>query len=201
MKVTKLEFLMSLSNKLSGLPQSEIEERLNFYSEMIDDRIEEGFSEEEAVSQIGSVDEIVSQVIADIPIMKIAKEKIKTKRQLKTWEIVLLALGSPIWLALLISAFAVIFAVYVSLWSVIISLWAVEVSLSACSLGGIMSGIILIFTENSLSGALLIGSGIICAGLSIFIFYGCKAITKGLLLLTKRSVISIKNCFINKGDA
>ena len=74
--MSKQEFLVQLRKGLSGLPQDDIEERLTFYSEMIDDRMEEGFSEEEAVSQIGSVDEIVSQIIADIPIMKIAKEKI-----------------------------------------------------------------------------------------------------------------------------
>ena len=39
--MNKQEFLMRLREGLSGLPQNEIEERLTFYSEMIDDRIEE----------------------------------------------------------------------------------------------------------------------------------------------------------------
>ena len=108
--MTKMQFLMSLHNKLSGLPQNEIEERLNFYSEMIEDRIEEGVSEEEAVAQIGTVDEIAEQIIADIPLTKIAKEKIKPKRHIKAWEFVLLILGSPLWLSVLIAIFAVIFS-------------------------------------------------------------------------------------------
>ena len=33
------EFLNSLRKELSGLPQEDIEERLTFYSEMIEDRI------------------------------------------------------------------------------------------------------------------------------------------------------------------
>lgn len=38
--MTKLQFLMALHEKLSGLPREE--ERLSFYSEMIEDRMEEG---------------------------------------------------------------------------------------------------------------------------------------------------------------
>ena len=133
--MTKMQFLMSLHNKLSGLPQNEIEERLNFYSEMIEDRIEEGVSEEEAVAQIGTVDEIAEQIIADIPLTKIAKEKIKPKRHIKAWEIVLLILGSPLWLSVLIAIFAVIFSFYVCLWAVIISLWASFVAIIGGAIG------------------------------------------------------------------
>ena len=60
--MTKEEFISELRKKLSGLPEKEIEEGLSFYCEIIDDKIEEGFSEEEAVSGVGSVDEIASQI-------------------------------------------------------------------------------------------------------------------------------------------
>ena len=53
--MTKLQFLLALHDKLAGLPQNEVEERLNFYSEMIEDRMEEGLSEEEAVLAAGDV--------------------------------------------------------------------------------------------------------------------------------------------------
>ena len=43
-------FLAQLRKGLAGLPQKDIEERLTFYSEMIDDRMEEGLSEEEVIS-------------------------------------------------------------------------------------------------------------------------------------------------------
>ena len=46
--MTKLSFLFSLREKLSALPTEEAEERLRSYSEMIEDRMEEGLSEEEA---------------------------------------------------------------------------------------------------------------------------------------------------------
>ena len=120
--MSKQEFLDQLRKGLSGLPQEDIEERLTFYSEMIDDQMEEGIMEEDAVSRIGSVDTIISQIKADIPLAKLVREKITPKKHLKAWEIVLLVLGSPIWLSLLIAALAIILAAYMVLWSVVITL-------------------------------------------------------------------------------
>ena len=192
----KQEFLMQLRKGLSGLPQRDIEERLSFYSEMIDDRMEEGLSEDEAVLAVGSVEEIVSQIIGDIPLAKLAKERVKGNRRLKSWEIVLLVLGSPLWLSLGIAAFAVIFSVYVSLWSVIISLWAVFVSFVGCFIGGLMAGIVVACTGNVLPGIAVLAAGLLCAGLSIFAFYGCSAVTRGFSLLTRKTAVWIKNCFV-----
>lgn len=199
--MTKQEFLMELRTGLSGLPQKDIEERLTFYSEMIDDRIEDGLSEEQAVLAVGTAKEIIAQTVAEIPLAKIAKERIKSNRRFKAWEIVLLALGSPIWLSLGIALVAVILSVYVSLWSVIISLWAAFVSLVASSFGGVMAGILFSIKDNLLTGIAVCGASIVCLGFSIFMFYGCKAASKGILILTKKIAILIKNCFIKKEEA
>ena len=196
--MSKQEFLVQLRKGLSGFPQEDIEERVTFYSEMIDDRIEEGITEEEAVSRIGSVDTIISQIKADIPLAKLVREKITPKKHLKTWEIVLLVLGSPIWLSLLIVAFVVILSLYASLWSVVISLWAVFGSLIGCAFGGVVAGIVIACSGNALSGIAMLAAGIVCAGLSIFMFYGCKVATKDCLILTKKIAVWIKNCFITK---
>lgn len=199
--MNKQEFLTQLRKGLSGLPQEDIEERLTFYSEMIDDRIEEGLSEQEAVSAIGTVDAIITQILADTPLTKLVKEKVKPKRTLKAWEIVLLILGSPIWLSLLIAAFVIILAVYVVIWSVVVALWSIEVAFAACSLGGIVSAVILAFQGNGLTGLAMLSAGIICAGLSVFMFYGCKAATKGMVLLTKKMALGIKTLFVGKETA
>lgn len=194
----KQEFFVQLRKGLSGLPQESIEERLMFYSEMIDDRMEEGFTEEEAVVAVGSVDEIVTQVVAETPLVKIAKERIKPKGRLSTSEIVLLALGSPIWLSLGIAVFAIILSLYVSLWAVIISLWAVFASFAACSIGGVLACVVFTVGGNGAPGLAMLAAGIVCAGLSVFMFYGCKAATMGTLILTKKMAIWTKNCFRGK---
>lgn len=184
--MTKLNFLMALRDRLSALPKAEIEERLNFYSEMIEDRVEEGLSEEKAVAAVGSVDEIAAQVIADSPI---ANET--PKKKWKPWEIVLLVLGSPLWLSLLIAAFAVALSLYVSLWAVLIALWAIFAAFAGCAVGFAVAGVAFICESNVISGVAMIGSSILCAGLAILLFLGCKAATKGILRFTKR-------CFTKK---
>lgn len=194
--ISKQEFFERLQNGLNGLPKEDIDERLMFYSEMIDDRAEEGLSEEQAVSAVGDVEEIVRQVIADTPLAKIAKERIKPKRRLKAWEITLLAIGSPIWLSLGIAAAAVVLAIYASVWSVVVSLLAVFVSLAASAAGSIPSCVIFIAGGSAAAGAAMLAAGIVCAGLSILMFYGCMGTTKGILLFTKKIAICIKNCFI-----
>jgi len=199
--MNKQEFVTELKSKLGGLPTQDVEERIDFYLEMIDDRIEDGCTEEEAIEEIGSVDEIAAQVIADIPLTRIAKERIKPKKRISAWEIVLLVLGSPIWLSLAVAAFVVILAIYVSIWSVVAALWAVFASLAVCAFGGAAVGAILICHGNTPTGIALIGAGIICAGLSVFLFFGCCATTKGIALLTKKIALGIKKCFVKKENA
>ena len=186
--MTKLEFLDTLYDKLSGLPEKEIEERLTFYNEMIDNGIEEGLSEEDAVARIGTIEHIT----AEIPENK--SEKVTQKSS--AWVIiVLLILGAPLWISLLAAAFSVVISLYVSLWSVIVSLWAAEVALWGSALGGLLLGITLTCTASAPAGIACIGVTLVCLGLSLFLFYGCKAATKGAVWLTKKIAIGIRNCF------
>lgn len=186
--MSKQEFLKKLRKGLAGLPEADMEERLAFYSEMIDDWMEEGLSEAEAVFQVGSIEKIVAQILED------SQSVPKGKRKMKTWELVLLILGSPIWLSLLLAAFAVLLSIYVVLCSVIISFWGIFVSFIGCAFGCIVAGIIFACLGKIPVGVAVIGVGMVCVGLSIFMFYGCKASTKGLIILTKK-------CFARKEAA
>ena len=194
----KQEFLDKLRASLCGLPQQELDDRLAFYGEVIDDRTEEGLTEEEAVSQIGAVEEVAAQIIADIPLSKLAKERFTPKRRMRTWEILFLALGSPIWFSLAIAAFAVIISLYAVLWSLVVSAWSVFASLTVSAFGGLAAGSLFAFTGNSYSGLATVAASIFCAGLSIFAFFGCKAATKGIIKLTKKLALGIKKLFVRK---
>lgn len=197
----KEDFLAQLRGGLAGLPQKDIDERVAFYSEMIDDRMEDGLSQTDAVSGVGEVAQIVSQIIAETPLVKIAKERTKAKRKMKAWEIVLLILGSPVWLSLLIAAFAIALSLYAVLWSGVISLWAVFASVIACAVAGIFGGILFLCKGNVLPGIAMIGAAIACAGVGIFLFYGCKLASVGMVLLTKKIILWIKRCFMKREDA
>ena len=194
----KRDFLDRLRKGLSGLPRDDIEERIAFYGEMIDDRMEEGLSEAEAVSAVGTVDEIVAQIVEDTPFVKIAKERLKPKRRLSGGEILLLALGSPIWLSLLIAAFAVVLSIYVSLWAVVIALHATGIAVAATAVAGFVCATVLILFGNLPLGLFMLGASLICAGLSILMFFAFNQATRGIIALGKLIFIGIKRCFIRK---
>ena len=196
--MTKIEFILELKNKLSGLPQAEVDDRLLFYSEMIDDRIEEGLSEEDAVRDMGNIDDIATQILSDTPLLKIVKDKVKPKRKMRAWEIVLLAVGSPLWITLLAVAFAVLVSVYAVIWSLVVSAWAVFAAFAGCFIGGIAGGIVFICVGKLYVGLACIGAGLVLAGLAIFAFFGCVAATKGCAKLTKIIVLGIKKAFVGK---
>lgn len=121
----KKDFVLALEKRLKRLPREELNERINFYCEMIDDKIEEGLSEAAAVQSVGSVDTIAGEICEQIRTE--AYEKKKEKRPLRAWEIVMLVIGSPIWGSILIALASVIFSVLVTVWTVNITLWAVEI--------------------------------------------------------------------------
>ena len=210
--MTKQEFLAQLAAGLSGLTEADAQERLNFYGEMIDDRIEEGLSEQDAVARIGNVDEIVTSILAEIPkkeqkgvIAKMEKPthtqeapQKKEKKRMVTWQILLLCLGFPLWLPLLVAAFSVVISLLAALWSLVISAWAVFASLAGTGLGCILGGLIYCF-RLPVGGIALLGIGLVCAGLAIPAFYGCIAATKGSVWLTKTVCVAIFRFFFERG--
>lgn len=195
--MNKKQFLIELASALDGLPEEDVEKSLEYYSEMIDDRVEEGLSEEEAVANLGSIDEIRNRIIKDTPLTKIVKKRVKPKRALTGLEITLIIVGFPIWFPLLIAAASVILALYVSLWSVIISLYAVEVSLMASAFGGIIASMALLIFRHTAAGLFLLGCSLACAGIGLLWVFVCKWSTTGLIWLTR---VFIKSLFMRKGD-
>lgn len=51
--MNKEQFLAAVRERLSALPRDDVEQSLDYYGEMIDDRVEDGMSEEQAVEAWG----------------------------------------------------------------------------------------------------------------------------------------------------
>ena len=184
----KREFLAVLQRSLYNLPENELKEQLSFYSEMIDDRMEEGLSEEEAVSKIGSVSDILSQ-IGNEKSTSLATTDRAEKKKLNAATIAIIALGSPIWLALLISLAAVIVSVGVSLAAVVFSaavtlcagLWTVWIVICAVEVTFVAAVAcfpfltVIYITRGLLPGAgVVFGACLFLAGAAYYLWYGCK---------------------------
>ena len=177
--MTKAEFLSELRRSLSGMPERDVARSLDYYAEMIDDRIEDGIPEEEAVAGLGDINECVAQIMSETPISRMVKEiKSKPKRKLHTWEIVLIAVGSPVWapllLAFVIVLLSLIFVAAVLVLSAFITLYAFVISFAAAFFAGIVSFFTHILAGAAVRALFMLGVGIASAGLAI-ISYICAA--------------------------
>ncbi len=197
----KKEFLWRLMDGLSGLPMEDIDRSLDYYSEMIDDRMEDGLSEEEAVAALGPVGEICSQILAETPLSRLVKEAVRPKRKLRVWEIILLVLGSPMWVPLMAAALIVVVSVYLSIWAVLLSLYAADLAGAVAGLAGVVTMFRMLSIGQIAEGILFLGGGLVCIGLAILLFFGFNQLTKGLVWVTKRGLLALKGCFVRKEAA
>ena len=166
----------------------------------LDDRIEDGLSEEEAVAEVGTPEEIAQQILSEIPLSMLVKEKMRPKRALRGWEIILLILGFPLWFPLLIAAFAVVLSLYIALWSIMISIYAVDLALGLSAIAGMVMAFVYLFQGNVPSAIFMFGAALICGGLAVLLFIGCVALTKGVFKLTKKMLLGVKSWFVRKED-
>ncbi len=196
--MNKNEFLTALRERLQGLPEEDINKSIDFYCEMIDDRVEDGMNEEGAVEALGSIEEILSQILSEVSLPKLVKEKVKPKRALKAWEIVLLILGAPLWIPLVATVIITVLAVYLSVWTVIISLYAVDLSIAVSGLVCIGVALALLFNGQIIPCGVVFGAGLVCVGLSILLFFTFNLVTKGILWVSKKVLLGIKGLFIGK---
>lgn len=173
--MSKQEFLDALRTKLEGL--EDIEASLEFYGEAIDDRMESGLTEQEAVAEIGSVEEVAAQILSEMPLPKLIKARATPKGKPSGWQIALIVLGSPVWLPLLLAAVCLL-AVYIVVWSVVIVFYALDFTLAAGVIG-CLAGTVQPLMQGNFSGAgMAFGIGMISAGLSVLLFLGMGRVSK-----------------------
>ena len=84
--MNKEQFKQEIRTRLSDYSDEDINKALEFYDEAIDDRMEDGMSEDEAVAAIGTPEEVARQIQMDTPITTLVKNKVKGKGELKTWQ-------------------------------------------------------------------------------------------------------------------
>lgn len=175
--MNKAEFLKELDRQLSGLPKEERQRSVEFYSEMIDDRIEDGDDEATAVSRAGSPRQIAEELMGE------SARQGAGKRRVNVWTVVFAVLASPIWLPILAAAAAVVISVYISVWAIVVSIAAAGIGIAAGALGGIAAALIMLFTQPPADAAFIFGCALILAGASVFVLlaaiYSVRVTIKG----------------------
>ncbi|MBO4266152.1 MAG: DUF1700 domain-containing protein [Lachnospiraceae bacterium] len=197
------EYLSELRDKLSKNNIQGIDAMIEFYDEAIEDRIEDGMSEEDAVAAMEDTDSIVKAAKLDKPIASLMADKVKEKHKEASssgrgtlfW--VLAIAGFPIWFPLLIAFFAIIFSLYISMWSVVISIYAVELSFGVASIASLFGCATFFMGQIPFATALaFLGSACFFAGLTIILWKPIVALTKWMIKLIKAVFRAIKSMFV-----
>ena len=165
----KLEFINELGAQLQALPPEEIRPLLDYYMEIVADRMEDGMTEEEAVTSLGPIPELAEKILAEQPqpeqtsVPAPTLESVSPKKHRWSGSAIALAIVlSPLWLA----ALCVLIGVEITVW---VTLGALVVSAGSMILVGISGSILsLIPMFNPVSGFARIfvcGCCLLCAGI------------------------------------
>lgn len=196
----KNEFLTELKYRLAGLEQTEVAERLAFYDEIIADYVEDGVPEEEAVAKLGTIDEIVAQIMSEIPLTKLVAKKMKPQKTVHGGRIALIILTFPIWFPLVITVLSLIFSLYVVLWAIVISLFAVDLALFCAAVMLFLSIVPLAMAQNMALIGLVAGGGFLCLGLFMLFLSVSFLAAKAALKLGGSFLLWLKSFFIGKEE-
>lgn len=120
--MTKQEFISIIRSRCSSLDTYELEEAISYYEEIINERLEAGEKEEDIIASFGNIDQIVSDLYANIPLKKIIQKKYREK-QFKPWMIILLILGIPLFIIIL--PIFIVFTIFFSLFITFLAIFCI----------------------------------------------------------------------------
>ena len=173
------EFNKRLRKNLKRVGKTEREEVVNYYNEMIDDRIESGKTEEEAIAELGLPEDLAKKTLNEnVPDVKPNGEASESKnRGMTALVIALVIVCSPVLLSLVICAAAIALGLVVAALSVVLS---VIVACAGLAVGGIVVavyGVCAIFGDFGY-GLMNIGGGLFASALGALAIIGLYALFK-----------------------
>lgn len=173
----KTEFLSQLRQKLSIMPRRDVEKTLEYYSEMIDDYMESGYSQEAAVAKMGSVNDVAAQILANAQNSVYEAPYVQKQKKSKSM-IVLLILGFPLWFPLLIVAFSVLLVIAIVIGTLAMVVpWSLVISFGASALGLLLATAIVLTGEGIAAAVLVLGTAFVLAALCIFALWAALRLT------------------------
>ncbi len=192
--MNKQEYLAQLRAALACLPEGEIEESVAFYTEMIDDRVADGLTEEEATAQLDDPKTAARAIIADLPVVPRTVVRTKQRNRALYWTLVIL--GSPLWLTLLLAAGMLVLAGLLTIWCLILGLWLLAAGLLAGGPLGIGVCLWALAVGQPAYGVFELGSGLLCFGLGLFCLHGAVAASKTLMQVSRQWIAKAKAPFV-----
>ena len=197
--MSKADFLRLLERALMQLSEEERQKNLEYYSELLDDIMEEGMTEAEATAKLGSPNQIAQSILQEMPLGKLVSTRMKPKSGWTPLAIVLAVVGSPVWVPLLLATVAIVLAVFVSIWALGFAAVAVVIALAVAVVAAPIFAVRAAVMTLPL-GLMLLGAGLVLLGLCVLGGLMAVELCKLLWQLTVWLAHKIKGLFIRKEE-
>ncbi|HIY92892.1 DUF1700 domain-containing protein [Companilactobacillus sp. HBUAS56275] len=150
--MNKEEFLVELKIQLKKYGITNSDQYISYYSEFLEDLIEDGYSEKEAIKKIGEPNKIILSILSDEDVqIPRAKSKIKSA---------LLLMGIPIW-------GPIIAAGYIILLALVFAVMICSIAFSFSGIWLLLGSLIVLFKTGILNFLFQLGTALIFGGMGI----------------------------------
>lgn len=204
--MNKEDFLKKLTDELTHIPPVEIVKAIGYYKESIEDRVDDGMTEEEAVRSLGSFEEIIKNIEDEVSLGSVVKDKVKRRVEQdnssgnnKLLLVVLAIVTFPIWGMACLVGVSLVFAFYVAIWGLFIAVLGTY--FSAFVAGGILLfvGIFRAISLDILTGVAYIGVGLIFIGVTIAFMKPIFWLVRKWLQINALPFIKLKKWIMKRG--
>lgn len=183
----RIDFIEVLADELSyRVKPSEIHQLINYYDEIIDDLMDDGFSEQEAVAKLGDPKKLAKEAAG------VEEIEIEVPRRFNPLVIILLIIGFPLWGSLLFAFLMVLLSVYIVIWCLPFTTGTIGVSFV---FGGIVAAVLspFLMMDALFMGVTQLGVGMLLFGLGLISLVFTWSISGFFLKATRNLTIWTKN--------
>lgn len=187
----KNEFMDILKKKLKNESYEYVCQVVEYYDEIISDRIEDGMSETDAIASLGDIDDILLNMNGD----DIIEMKPRSKKSTAIVG-VLLVLGFPLWGSLLAAGLLLLLSAYIVIWCVPIVTVCLALAGTISFVVGIF-GAFPLFMHSVALGLTQLGLSALFGSMGIIGIILTHAVSKRILGYSKQMTEYMKETSVN----
>lgn len=189
--MTKNEFTKVLKGRINHLPKAERKKILQYYYEMISERMEDGMTEEEAINALGNIDELLSEYT---PVTKEERRGMK----LRPWHVIMLIIGAPLWIPLVAAMLCLVLVFYIIIWALVVVAYAVFAALAVSGFSCIAGAFFVLFSGGAPYFFGFMGLGAVLSGFAILWLLVCNLFAKAMAKVTAKTSKGIFRFFFKR---
>ncbi len=164
--MTKKEFFKLIKDNLKAFNKQEVENIIEYYDELINDKMESGLSEASAINSLGSVSDITNSVKTELVLERSSQKK---ESSLKNFLIILGIGSAPVLLPIMFAFIVIYFALLIVLLSLLL---AFSLSSIGILISLIIKGILILVAGGKLYAFFVsLGAGFIGCAIFLILTY------------------------------